>query len=445
MSQIIRVPYRIRDIFRPYHAMDKRYALTIAHRRAGKTVARINRLVRAAVECQLQDPRFGYLAPSFVMAKDIAWLYLKRYAPQLPGLKINESELAVVIPHNNATIRLYGAENAQRMNGIYFDGICIDEAQLIPKSVLGEIIMPCLADRKGWLDITGKPRGWQNMLGELYKLALNDPDWFVQVLKASETGILDDDELKAQHKLMSDDEYEQEFECSFEAAIGGGVYSKWMQTALEQKRINDRVAHDSKYPVYTAWDLGYGDATVIWFYQVGPKEVLLIDYYEYSGEGMAYYCDILNAKPYTYAKHFVPHDAAFKLQAANGRSMVEQAWDKGVKLTVMPETGHKDCIEAGRVTLPRCWFHATKCHAGIEALRNYHYEWDEKMRMYREKPRHDWSSHASRAFELCARVWREKVVTTGQLAARKQEAEFFRRRRENDVDKNTDPYRVRPI
>lgn len=447
MPDIITIPYQRREIFRPYHASKKRYALTIAHRRCGKTVARINKLLKKAAQCELLNPRFGYLAPSYVQAKDIAWAYLKYYAQPFISLggKVNETELSITLPHNNAVVRLYGAENAERMNGIYFDGISIDEAQLIPMSTLSTIIMPCLADRKGWLDVTGKPRGWQNMLGELYKLACKSDDWFVQVLKASETNVLDAEELTNQRKLMSDDEYAQEFECSFEAALGGAVYGKWMQTAMEAGRITDRVQYDPNYPVYTAWDLGYGDATVIWFYQVGPSEVLFIDYYENNGEGIKHYCDLLASKSFNYLTHFVPHDAAFKLQAANGRSIVEQAYEHGVKLMVLQETGHASSIEAGRVTLPRCWFNDEKCHAGIEALRNYRFEWDDKMRMYRKKPRHDGSSHASRAFELAARMWSEKALTSKELAGKRLEASFMRKRREHNLDKDEDPYRVKKV
>ncbi len=458
MTEAIVIPYKIRDVFLPYHKTDKRFVLSIAHRRAGKTVARINKLIKSAVECELLNPRFGYLAPSYVMAKDIAWAYLKHYSAPILALggRVNESELSVVLPHNNATIRLYGAENAQRMNGIYFDGICIDEAQLIPMSVLSTIIMPCIADRKGWLDVAGKPRGWQNMLGDLYKSACKDEDWFVQVLKASETGILDTKELSQQRKIMSDDEYNQEFECSFEAAIGGTVYGKWMQKALEDGRISDRVEYDPNYLVYTSWDMGYGDSNVIWFYQVGNGEIYLIDYYENSGEGIGHYCDVLKGKydseamednvrrqSYKYAAHYVPIDATFEVQAANGRSMIEQAWNPhGVRLTAIPECEYKDAIEAVRVTLPKCWFNDTRCHAGVESLRNWHFQWDENLRKYRDKPRHDGSSHACRAFDIMARMWRKKEMTTPMMATKQKEVEFFRKRRQHNLE-SVDPYRMR--
>ena len=156
------IPYKPREVFRQYHATVARWCLTVAHRRAGKTVARINKLIRKAVECNKPNPRYGYLAPYYVQAKDIAWAYLKHYcAPLIAlGAKVNESELSITLPHNNAIIKLYGAENAERMRGLYFDGIVVDEGQGIKKGVLTQIILPALADREGWLDVSGTPRGW---------------------------------------------------------------------------------------------------------------------------------------------------------------------------------------------------------------------------------------------------------------------------------------------
>src|ERR1700674_1112046 len=124
----IKIPYQPRAAFVPYHENQKRFALTIAHRRAGKTVARINRIIRAAATCKKLNPRFGYLAPYYVQAKDIAWVYFKHFcAPFLEhGAKYNEAELTITLPHNGAQIKLYGAENAERMRGLYFDGIIID-------------------------------------------------------------------------------------------------------------------------------------------------------------------------------------------------------------------------------------------------------------------------------------------------------------------------------
>lgn len=445
MADIV-IPYKPRDIFKSYHATDKRFVLTVAHRRAGKTVARINKLIRKAIECTKENPRFGYLAPYYVQAKDIAWLYLKHYSAPLIALggKINESELTVTFPHNNAIVKLYGAENAERMRGLYFDGLVLDEAQGIAKIVLTQIIMPALADRQGWLDASGTPKGWANLLGELYKLAKDSPEWFTQVLRASETDILPRHELERQQTMMSEDEYAQEFECSFDAAIAGAVYGKWMSDAEAEGRITDRVQYDPEFPVYTSWDLGFDDATAIWFFQRSPNEILNIDYYEYSGEGIGHYCDILKAKPYTYAQHYVPHDAANKIQAAQGRSIVEQAWnDHEIRMLVIPSTSQQNGIEAGRMTLPVCWFNAQTCESGIDALKNYHFEYDGELKIFRSKPKHDWSSHAAKAFELQARMWRETALTKKEMDKREIDNKFHRLRDLHNVDKR-DPYRMKP-
>lgn len=445
MGRII-IPYKCREAFKDYHASDKRFSLTVAHRRAGKTVARINKLIKKASQCTLPNPRFGYLAPYYVQAKDIAWSYLKHYSAPITALggRTNESELSVVLPHNNATIRLYGAENAERMRGVYFDGLVVDEAQGIPKIVLTQIIMPALADRRGWLDVAGTPKGWINLLGELYKIARDDPEWFLSVLLASETGILPPDELARQKTLLSEDEYAQEFECSFDAAIAGAIYGKWMSDAEKEGRITNAVKYDPNYPVYTSWDLGYDDATAIWFFQRGPNEILNIDYYEYSGEGIGHYCEMLKSKPYRYEAHYVPHDAANKLQAAQGRSIVEQAYkEHGVKMMVIPSTSQQNGIEAGRMTLPVCWFNAENCEPGIDALKNYHFEFDQDLKIFRSKPSHDWSSHAAKAFEIEARMWRQNYVTQKELDKRALKTKFHRLRRENNLAPE-DPYRTKP-
>lgn len=414
MTQELILPYVRRGPFLGYHQNKKRFSVTVAHRRAGKTVARINKLIKAAAICKQLNPRFGYLAPYYVQAKDIAWLYLKHYSAAitgLPGGKINESELSVTFPHNGAVIKLYGAENAERIRGTYFDGLAIDEAQGIAKTVLTTIILPALADRQGWLDISGTPKGWANLLGAIVKIAKENPeDWFLQILKASETGIIPASELAHLKKMMPENEYEQEFECSFDAAITGAVYGKWI-AELEAKGRSYPGIFDKDLPVHTAWDLGYDDATAIWFYQVLRSEVRLIDYYENNGQDIGHYCDILKEKDYNYGKHYVPHDAANKLLAAGGRSIVQQAYNPhGVKMYVVPATSQQNGIEAARKTLEQTWVDSQACIEGIEALKQYQFEFDDDKKVFRSTPRHDWSSHAADAFEIIGQVWRNPVI-----------------------------------
>jgi len=401
------IPYKPRDAFKPYHTNDKRFSITVAHRRAGKTVARINKLIRKAVECERQNPKFSYLAPYYVQAKDIAWLYLKHYAAPIleHGGKVNESELSITLPHNNATIKLYGAENAERMRGLYSDGIVIDEGQGIAASVLTSIILPSLADRNGWLDVSGTPKGWENLLGQLVKLARKDPEtWYLQILKASETGIIAKDELDRQRALMPVNEYRQEFECDFDAAITGSIYGEQITKAMDDGRVC-KVEYDPKLEVFTSWDLGYDDSTAVIWWQRAFGEVRIIDCYENHGKDMQHYIDIINSRcPVN--MNYVPHDAANKLLAAGGRSIYQQMINAKLSVRVIAATSQQNGIEAARKILPNAWFD-NGCDKLIEALKNYQFEFDDTLKVYRSKPKHDWSSHYCDAFEIIGQVLRE--------------------------------------
>lgn len=437
MGKIV-IPYKPREAFLPYHTNNKRFSLTVAHRRAGKTVARINKLIKDAINCDKLNPRFGYLAPYYVQAKDIAWLYLKHYsAPLLAyGGKVNESELSITFPHNNAIIKLYGAENAERMRGLYFDGIVIDEGQGIAKSVLTSIILPALADRYGWLDVSGTPKGWENLLGELVKVARkDDEEWFLQILKASETGIIPEAELRRQRQLMPNNEYEQEFECSFEAAITGSVYGESIAAARLAGRVGS-VSYDPNLPVQTAMDLGRTNNTAIWWFQVIANEIRLIEYYEEAGLDPVNIAEALYGRKiiidgrdlltgrvtafhfgdvthkhrlnYKYSAHNIPHDGANKLLAAGGRSIYEQLTQeyKLEHVRVIPAASELDSQAAAKTTIDLGWFDETGCERGIECLRHYQYEWDEDKRVFKTKPRHDWASDGADAFEIIGQVWR---------------------------------------
>lgn len=398
-ERVVTIPYAPRTAFRTYHDSPKRYGVTIAHRRAGKTVARINKLIQKAALCTKESPRFGYLAPTFVQAKDIAWLYLKHYCAPITAMggKVNESELSIVFPHNGATIRLYGAENAERMRGLYFDGIAIDEAQGIASTVLTQIVLPALADRGGWLDVSGTPKGWGNLLGQVFKLSQTDDEWFSQVLKASETQILPANELGRLKQMMPANEYDQEMECSFEAAITGAYFAKELKEA--EARIT-AVPHDPMLKTNTAWDLGIADSMTIWFYQAVGRELRVIDYYEASGYGLDHYVKHLASKPYLYGKHYGPHDIQVR-ELGTGKSRWEVAKSLGVTFTVVKDIGIEDGINAARMTIPRMWFDKAKCATGIDALRQYREKIDEK-RQVSMGPLHDWTSHAADAFRyLC--------------------------------------------
>lgn len=396
----IEIDYAPRPAFAPYHENEKRFALTVAHRRAGKTVARINKLIKEAAVCRKDAPRFAYLAPFYIQAKDIAWNYLKSYAnPILQGKSPNESELSVIFPHNGAQIRLYGADNAERLRGLYFDGLVADEAQDIRPSTLTQIILPALSDRQGWLDLSGTPKGWGNLLGETYKRAKEDPEWFVQIIRASETGIIPQDELARLKRSMPANEYEQEFECSFDAAITGAYYAEGIRR-LEADGAICAVPYDPMFRVHTAWDLGIADSMSVWFFQIAGREIRVIDYYEASGYGLDHYAGMLRERGYNYGQHFGPHDIEVR-EIGTGKSRREIALGMGLNFDVLANLPIKDGIDAARMTLPRCVFDIKKTAIGLDALRQYREKVDEK-RGISLGPLHDWSSHAADSFRYLA-------------------------------------------
>jgi hypothetical protein len=393
------IPYAPRQVFKPFHARSQRWAVIVAHRRAGKTVACVNDLLRAALSTQKQDARFAYIAPLLSQSKDVAWLYIQRYAGVVPGATFNETELRVDLP-NGARIRLYGADNPDRLRGIYLDGVILDEYADMRPSVWGEVIRPLLSDRKGWAVFIGTPRG-KNEFWRVYDAAQRDAEWLALNLKASATGLIPADELEAARKAMSEDQYAQEFECSFEAAIQGAYYGKEMRRAEEDGRIT-RVPYDPSAEVYTAWDLGIGDSTSIWFAQTIGREVRIIDWYENSGVGIDHYVRVLKDRDYNYAEHLLPHDAD-KSELGTGKSVREVLAEMGVRRTrVVPKLTVEEGIQQARLLIPRSVFAVDKCAQGLEALRQYRREYDEKVRAFKDRPLHDWTSHSADAFRYLA-------------------------------------------
>jgi phage terminase large subunit len=402
-SQQIVIPYEPRPQFEDYHDRTERFAKGVAHRRFGKTVGCINDLIRAAMTNprSYPPPRYSYVAPTYTQAKDIAWGYLKYYSAPIPGIKTSESELWVEYP-NGARVRLYGADNYERLRGLYNDGVVIDEpAQMDPRA-WPEVIRPTLSDYQGWASFIGTPAGrdW------FYKIDRDEagnelPGWYRFTIKASESGVIRPEELESLRLGMSEEQYAQEFECSFEAAVVGAYYGKIMAQAEADGRVTG-VPYDAAAPVWTAWDLGIRDATAIWFAQVVGREIHIIDYYESSGADLAHYVGQLRSKPYAYAGHIVPHDAQAK-ELGTGRSRLEVLESLGVSnVTVAPMHRVEDGINAVRVLLPKCWFDAKKCARGIDALKLYRAEFDDKLQAFKPRPVHDWASHGADAFRYLA-------------------------------------------
>lgn len=413
-DQRVGLDYLPRPQFRAFHERAERFACIVAHRRAGKTVACVQDLQRGAILRKMERPRFAYLSPFLRQSKRVAWDYLRAaIAPArrgAAGATAHETELRVDY-RNGGQVRLYGADNADALRGIYLDGVVLDEYADMDPRVWSEIIRPALADRCGWAVFIGTPRG-RNSFYELWRRAQSEPGWFSLMLKASETGLIAAEELALARRDLSEEQYAQEFECSFDAAVVGAYYGALMRKAEADGRIAG-VAYDPSAPVWTAWDLGMRDATAIWFAQVVGREVRVVDYYEASGVDLGHYARELLGKPYLYAGHIVPHDAQAK-ELGTGKSRLEVLEGLGLKgITLAPMHRVEDGINAVRVFLPRCWFDAARCARGLEALRLYRADYDDKLAVLRPRPVHDWCSHAADAFRYLALTLDRRTATTG--------------------------------
>ena len=373
----------------------KRFSVLCCHRRIGKTVMLINHLIKCCMTNQNHAPRFAYIAPTYSQAKKIAWDYLKFYTKGLPQTKYNETELRADF-FNGSRIQIFGADNPDSIRGMGFDGVVLDEYAIMSPRVWTEIIRPAVADKMGWVLFIGTPMG-HNQFWEVYDFAQRGhKDWYGKLYRSSDTKVIPEEELEQARSIMTPEQYEQEFECSFTAAVSGSYYGRLITKADKDGRIG-YVPVDDNVGVETWWDLGIGDSTAIWFAQRVGEEVHLIDYYENSGESLAHYVDILTDKDYAYSCHIAPHDIQAR-ELGTGKSRLEVAAELGLDFQVAPKLEVDHGIESVRNTLKDCWFDREKCKQGLDALRQYRKQWDEKNQVFKNKPLHDWCSHAADSF-----------------------------------------------
>lgn len=422
----VAIQYRPRHYFTSFHKRTQRFACIVAHRRAGKTVACIHDLQRAAISNSLHRPRYAYIAPTYTQAKSAAFDYLvEAAAPIIPdGASVNKSELRVDYP-NGAQVRLFGADNYNALRGLRLDGAVLDEVADFDPRAWPTVIRPALSDRQGFAVFIGTPRG-HNHFYDLWTEANGDSAWFTAALKASELvpangrytleecralGLIHPVELEANRKNLSPEEFNQEYECDFEAAIKGAYYGKQMAEAAKDGRIGV-VDHDPAHQVFTAWDIGGDrDATAIWFFQLIGRQVCLIDYYEGIGSDSAPYAKLVLEKDYSYAQHFLPHDAGPNRTGID-KNYSDFLHDHGLRnITVLPVGIREHGINTARLLLPRCYFDGSRCHQGIEALKMYRAEYNDKTKVLSASPVHDWASHGADSFRYLAVALDKHIVS----------------------------------
>lgn len=421
--QKLKIDYQPRDAFIPFHKRTQKRAVLIVHRRGGKTVATINDLGAKAMYSQHKNPRYAYIAPFYRQAEDIAWTYLKDFLRPVIKKVVNKKLRVVLL--NDAWITLYGADKPDAMRGLYFDGVSVDEMGDCKPSLYEDVILPTLAERRGWAVFKGTPKG-KNHLYKLYENARKNPDWFTLKLPASKSGILAPDILQQFKDDLDEDAYAQEFECSFEAAVRGAYYTKVINSIDKQGQISDNVHYDPNQSVSIATDLGFTDSTAIWFFQKRAGAIACIDYEESNSEDLQFYIDLLRDKPYEYDNIWLPHDAV-AATFQTGRSTLEQFMaefsEDETSVRIAPKLAIQDGVNAARKILKHTWFHATKCYDGLEALRAYRRGINARTNVLSNTPLHDWASHGADAFRYLALV--AKMAPSMKADIKKQEEEKY--------------------
>jgi len=393
--------------------------VSVWHRRAGKDTTALNYTAKRMMGTV---GNYWHLFPLQTQARKAIWKGINKdgvpildqvFPPEIVKSK-NGTEMVIELI-NGSTWQLCGSDNYNNLVGSNPVGVVFSEWSLC-NPLAWSYIRPILAENGGWAWFIYTPRG-KNHGWTLYELAKRSVGWFAEVLAVDDTKSIPQEILDAEQDEMDEADFLQEYYCSFEAAIKGAYYVNEFKRVEERKRIGV-VPHDPNAAVYTAWDLGYSDDTTIWFFQVIRDEIHVVDYYFSSGDDIDHYAETILSKDYDYEMHYLPHDAKAKTLASGGKSVQEQlathlGWGT---IRIVPRLSVQDGIQAARKMFKHIWIDEVKCAEGINALRQYKREYDDKNQCFKTHPLHDWTSHAADAWRYMAVAWEKEIEITEEQA-----------------------------
>lgn len=387
-------------------------AIEIAHRRWGKDDVALH---WAAISAHEHIGNYWHMLPEYAQGRKAIWnavnpkTGMRRIDEAFPKeLRASTDSGEMFIRFKNgSTWQVIGSDNYHSLVGTVPRGVVFSEWSRANPAAWA-YLAPILAENGGWAVFITTPIG-RNHAKTLFDIAKADPEWFAQVSTVADTRALAATIVEAQrkeyHALFGEDAgdalIDQEYYCSFEAAILGSYYGKALIKAERAGRIGN-VPYDSRLPVHTVWDLGKGKNMAVWCFQVAPDGIRVIDYLAGShDEVIPDLVEKLNKKPYRYGIDFVPHDAK-AIELGSGKTRIEALVALKRTPQLVPDHKVQDGINAATLLLGRCWIDAVRCAAGIEALRQYRAEWDDKNKVFKLKPLHDWASHPADGFRYLA-------------------------------------------
>lgn len=406
-------------------------AVACWHRRAGKDEICLHHTACAIHE---RIGNYAHMLPEYAQARKAIWAAVnphtgKRRIDEAFPVEVrestNEQEMAIRFK-NGSTWQVVGSDNYNSLMGTSYAGIVLSEYALANPSAWG-YFSPILAENDGWAIFISTPRG-HNHFEQMLKTAHASTDWFAEVLTNTETGVFSTKRLDSELREKQDahgEEYgralfEQEYFCSFDAAIMGSIWGDCIERMKQEGRIG-LFAVEPSLPVDTGWDLGRTDDTAIWFRQIVGRDLHIFDYHVSNGKDIEFYVNLLlekrTAHGLTYGTHWLPHDARPRTLAAGGKSILQQFLDAAKahpelgRFAIAPRLDRQEGIQAGRKTLAVSRFHAARCAAGLEALRSYHRAWDDEKKIFLDVPEHDWASHPADAWRTLSLSWKYRVET----------------------------------
>jgi hypothetical protein len=374
------------------------------HRRSGKDKTLVNVVAKKMME---RVGTYYYFFPTYKQGKKVIWNGMDKtgfkftnHFPQELRARTDKTEM--LIEYKNGSIfQVVGTDDYDSIVGGNPIG-CVFSEYALQNPKVWDFIRPILKENGGWAIFNYTPRG-KNHGYDLYEMALNNPKWFVQKLTVDDTGVLTPEDIQEERDSgMSEEMIQQEYYCSFTAAIMGAYYWKEYDEAEKAGRFTN-IPYDPSVLVHTVWDLGIRDSMAIGFYQAVGLERRKIDYLEFTGKGLPEAIKMLKEKPYTYGKHFAPHDIQVR-ELGTGKSRLEVAKELGINFELVPNMLVQDGIDAGRRFFKKLWVDKTNCKDWLKLIPQYTKEYDEDKKIFKDKPLHDWTSHGADEHRYAALV-----------------------------------------
>lgn len=378
-------------------------------------------LHRAAVAAFERPATYWHALPEYAQARKAIWNAVNAHTgkrrideafPHELREGTNDNEMFIRFK-NGSTWQVIGSDRYNSLVGAGVAGVSFSEWALCNPSSWA-YIRPMMEENNGWAAFITTPRGRNHALS-MVQMAQENPRWFAEVLSVHATGALSpeqlDESLREYTALYGEDlgraQFEQEYECSFNAAILGAYFAREMVAVRNEGRI-DPTLEAVDAPVHRAWDLGVRDDTSIWWFQVVGGQVFILDCYSASGAGVDHYAEVIDQRAKEHGWRdgvdFVPHDAKVR-EWGTGRTRVETMQGLGLNPQVVPMASFMDGISAVRRTLPRCVFHSRCEDLGIAALEQYRREWDDEKKTFKATDVHDWAAHPAAAFRYLSLAW----------------------------------------